>query len=413
MRGLALGLYRAAAAGIYAAAWPVLRLLAAGRGDGARAWRERLGLTPAAGSRGAVWVHGASVGEVTALDPLLRELARVRRAPVLLAVQTAAGRARARSLLGHRVVAPPLDAPRPVGRALSAVRPRLVVVAETELWPEFITSAARISPVVWVNGRISDRTFPRYRALRPLIAPVLSSFRLLLVISRLDAARAVVLGAPRSRVRVVGNLKADLVAPARPPRGVPRGRWFVAGSTRPGEEEPVIAAFASARARHPSLRLCIAPRHLGRAAEVAALAKAAGFTVARRSAGAGAAGRTRVLVLDTHGELASFYRLASAAFVGGTLVPVGGHNIMEPAAAGVPVLFGPWTANVREEARGLLAAGGAIRVRGAAALGAALRRLLAARGAARRMGKRGAGFVRSRQGVARRVVALLRREALA
>ena len=358
-------------------------------------------------------MHGASVGEMTALAPFIREAKRrTGRGGILVSSMTVTGKRRAAKLLGLPAVNLPLDCAPWVRRALATAAPRTVILAETELWPVFIREASRHAKLAWINGRISDRSFPRYAMVRPLVREMFSRFSLLCVISRRDAERAIRLGAPRSRIRVTGNLKADLIVPAARPRGVPGGRWFIAGSTRPGEEESLLAAFAEARRRHPRLRLCLAPRHLDRVPAVAALAKRAGFRVALRSGGPACARRADILVLDTHGELASFYRLGAAAFVGGTLVPVGGHNVMEPAAAGVPVLFGPFTSNVREEAAGLAAAGGAFRVTGAASLARELGRLLSSRAYSARTGKRARSFVRSQQGVARRVVALLAREGL-
>ena len=283
----------------------------------------------------------------------------------------------------------------------------MLVIDETELWPVWLRAAAARGPVVWVNGRISDRSWPWYRLIRPLMAGVLSRLSLLAVITERDAARAIALGARADRVRVTGNLKVDALAPAVPPRGVPAGAWVVAGSTRAGEEAAVLAAFTRVRARVPAARLCLAPRHLNRADEVARLVGAAGLTVRRRSAGG--PGRADCLLLDTHGELAAMYRLARVAFVGGTLAPVGGHNVLEPALAGAPVVFGPYTANIREHAAGLVRAGGGFRVRDARDLGARLTALMAAPRAARAAGGRARRWVRSQQGVAPRVVALLRR----
>jgi len=408
-----LGAWRVFTGCVGALCWPVLRVLAAGRGESASTWRERLGVLPAGVPRGGIWVHGASVGEMSALAPFLRKAARrAGRKGVVVSAMTPAGKRRARELLGFPAVNLPLDCGPWVRRALDRAAPRTVIVAETELWPVFVTEAARRAKLAWVNGRISDRSFPRYLMVRPLVREMLSKFDVLCVISGRDAERAVQLGAPSRRVRVTGNLKADLIVPASRPGGVPGGQWFVAGSTRPGEEEQVLAAFALVRKAHPRLRLCLAPRHLDRAGEVAALAQKSGFRVARRSSGPARARLADVLLLDTHGELASFYRLATAAFVGGTLVPIGGHNVMEPAAAGVPVLFGPHTGNVREEAAGLVRSGGGYRVADGRALAEALGRLVSSRTAEARAGARARGFLRSRQGVARRVVALLAREGL-
>ena len=406
--GFLLLVYSGATWFLYAAAWPVLRLLSAGRGGESRGWAERLGRLPRAVGRGTVWLHGASVGEITALASFVREIRKVRpRTRLLVWAMTAAGKRRAGELFGCPAVHPPLDAPQSVRRALGTAAPRALIVAETELWPVLLSSAARRMPVAWVNGRISGRSFLSYMLVRPLVRRIFSGFKLLCVISALDARRAVRLGAASGRVQVMGNLKADMVTPASPPRGVPGGLWFVAGSTREGEEEAALRAYAAAKKRFPRLKLCLAPRHLHRSGAAETLAVSMGFRVARRSAGAQRASRCEVLILDTHGELASFYRLARAAFVGGTLARIGGHNVLEPAVSGIPVLFGPHTSNVREEAEGLVKCGGGFRVSSAAALANRLGTLLASNRLARKAGRRAREFVRSRQGAARRAVALM------
>jgi len=392
-------LYAGFAAVLYAVAWPVLTVL----GWRDAGWRERLGHYDPALPRRALWVHAASVGEVTALAPFLRELARRRgRKPVVLSVMTPAGARRARELFTFPVVHPPLEAPGPVRRWVQAARPSALLVMETELWPVWLSAALDHGPVLWINGRISDRSYPRYRMIRPVLRPLLSRLALLGVISAEDGRRAVDLGARRARVRVTGNLKVDALVPARGPAGLGPGPWLVAGSTRPGEEGVILEAFARVRAAVPRVRLCLAPRHLSRVAEIEALVRGAGLSVARRTAGANS--RAAVLILDTHGELAGAYRGAAGAFVGGTLVPIGGHNVLEPALAGVAVCFGPHTANVRDHAAGLVRARGGFVVRDAADLG---RRWLALVRSPRAPGRRALRYVRSRQGVARRVVALL------
>jgi 3-deoxy-D-manno-octulosonic-acid transferase len=393
---------------LWLAAWPFLALAAVlGRRDMA----ERLGGTPGGLPRGAVWAHAASVGEVTALRAVLELVARrTGRRGIVVSTMTRTGRARAEGFGGFPVTLAPLDSPVPVARALARLAPRSLVVMETELWPVWLILASRRAKLAWVNGRISDRSYPWYRLVRPLMARVLSRFSLLCVISATDAERAVALGAPRKRVRVTGNVKADLLAPAVPPRGMAGKGWFVAGSTRPGEEAAVLEAFRMARTRVPSLRLCIAPRHLKRVPEVLALVRSAGWRAGLRSGGG--RGKPEVLVLDTLGELASFYRLAEVAFVGGTLAKIGGHNVLEPATAGVPVLFGPHTSNVREHAAGLTASGGGFMVLSGAGMGGRLVTLLG-KGQARIAGRRAAAYVRSLRGAASRTAAELARAGIA
>lgn len=393
------GLYAGFAAILYACAWPVLAVL----GWRDHGWRERLGYYAADVPRGALWVHAASVGEVTALAPFLRELARRRgRKPIVLSVMTPAGARRARELFRFPVVHPPLEASGPVRRWVAAADPAALLVMETELWPVWLLAALDHGPVLWINGRISDRSYPRYRLIRAVMRPILARLSLLCVITARDGRRAVDLGARRARVRVTGNLKVDALVPARSPAGLGPGPWLVAGSTRPGEEPVVLEAFRRVLAAAPGARLCLAPRHLNRVAEIEALARGAGFTVSRRTARR--SGRSQVLLLDTHGELAAAYRGAAAAFVGGTLVPIGGHNVLEPALAGVAVCFGPHTTNVKDDAAGLVRAGGGFVVRDARTLGDRWLHLVRL---PRAPGRRALRYVRGKQGVARRVVALL------
>jgi 3-deoxy-D-manno-octulosonic-acid transferase len=397
--------YTALGRAAYALAWPALRLLALRPGEAGASMRERLGDLPAGLPRGLVWIHAASVGEITALAPFLRELASRRRTRIALSVMTLTGRRRAKALFRVPVVQAPLDAPGPARRWLDRAAPKALIVAETELWPVWLGAASARCPVIWLNGRISDRSWRAYRMAAPLMRGFLSRFAGLAVISSVDARRVIRLGARPDRVVVTGNLKVDALAPAAPPRDLPRGRWIVAGSTRPGEERAVLEAYQAVRRRHPDVRLCLAPRHLSRTREVEGLVRAAGLTPARRSSGVLRPGD--VLVLDSIGELAAVYRLATVAFVGGTLVPIGGHNVLEPAIAGVPVLFGPHTANVREYAEGLVRAGGGWRVTGAGPMAARLLALFGRPGAARAAGMRARRYVRTRQGAARRAVAFL------
>jgi len=403
--GIYLGFVQAACLVLY----PFLRLLVFLPGSFGEGLKERLGLLkPRIGGGDLLWVHAASVGEANAIRPLLKEISRAGGGKkILVSVMTSSGKKRMKSVIASRVVHPPLDAPLCVARFIKRMRPGALIVAETELWPVMITFAARRMPVFWVNGRISDRSYPRYRLFRPLMRRILGGISGFFVISKTDAARVIDLGAPASRVRVMGNLKADMVGLGRIPRGVNRGEWFVAGSTRPGEEEQVLEAFRMLKGRHPRARLVIAPRHLGRIGEVAELVEHAGLSVSFRSRGYKP--DTPVLLLDTHGELASFYRLAKAAFVGGTLVPVGGHSVLEPALAGSPVFIGPFTGNVRDETAALLKSGGAYRVRSGRELGAKLASAWGKRGLAE-AGRRARSCSLGLRGAAGRIAKALANE---
>jgi len=328
------------------------------------------------------WFHAASAGEVAGLAPILEELAKKRPIALVLTTTTLSGREAARALpcVAWAQLAP-LDAWPFVARFLKALAPRRLILAETELWPTTLILARRagLAPAL-VNARLTDRSFSRYALFSGLLAPALSSLTLVAAQSEEDAERFALLGVPAERVKVTGNAKYDRVpvpeANAAAKAKITALGWdgdplFVAGSTHPFEEEMVLAAFLAARAAAPRLRLILAPRHLERAADAADLLARAGVKLARWTAAA-QTGR-EALLLDEMGVLASFYPLARAAFVGGTLVKVGGHNLLEPALAGVPVLFGPHTKHIERPAA-LLAApgGGGRRVADAAQLAARL-----------------------------------------
>jgi 3-deoxy-D-manno-octulosonic-acid transferase len=365
-----------------------------GRGTGKYlpSFRERMGGPPASLARGeapSVWIHAVSVGEVLTARILIAPIKeRFPSHRLFLSTTTATGRAVAeRSVNGaDGLFFAPFDWPSPVRKALDRVRPDLLVLVETEIWPNLIHEAHRRGVrVVIVNGRISPRSFGRYRAVRGLLSRVLAEVDLFLMQSEPHAARARQIGAPPSRVRALGNLKYDALGDARPPAELGRllgegteGRpLWMAGSTVAGEEPMVLAAFRDVRSRVPGARLLIAPRHPERFAEVAALVEASGFRAERRSALGPAGWQGDVLVLDTLGELARVYALATVVFVGGSLVSAGGHNILEAAAAGKPVLVGPHMDNFQEIADEFQAEGALRVVRSAEELGREVAGLLA------------------------------------
>lgn len=357
-------------------------------------WRtglaERLGLRSPQGSGPApVWIHGASVGELQAALRLIDPL-QARGVAVVATTTTATARALARRL---RPELPsglaPLDHPWPTAAALRRTAPSALVLIETELWPSWIAAATRLDvPVLVVSGRISDRSFPRYRRLRRLLAPTLARISAVGARSEVDAERFVALGVPGDRVEVTGDLK--LAPPAAPPRLDPElaralsaAPCWVAGSTHPGEELAAWRATEEVRARGEKLVLVVAPRHPEKQDAAEAALRAAGARPRRRSKLTGAPLEDGdVLLLDTLGELAGLYGVARAAFVGGSLVPVGGHNLLEPLQAGCPVLFGPHVGNARESARLLIRTGAGTQVSDAQALAAGLAELLGEAGRA-------------------------------
>jgi 3-deoxy-D-manno-octulosonic-acid transferase len=366
------------------------------------------------------WVHAVSVGEAATAAPLIEAvIARWPDLGVVVTTVTPTGARLVRERLGARVCHRyfPLDLAGPVRRALDAVRPAFFIGMETELWPNFLRALHRRGvPSMIANGRISDRSFRRYRLVRGLMAKALAHVSVFAMQSEEDARRIVALGAPPERVVVTGNLKSDL-RPAAPPDPAWRERLalaagdllWVAGSTHRGEDEPVLDAWIALRARHPALRLVLAPRHPERAEEIEALAAARGLRSVRRTALAPGPPRDAVIVLDTVGELAQLYGWADLVFVGGSLVAAGGHNMLEPALWRKPALFGPHTENFRESARLLTDAGAAEVVHDVRSLEAAADRLLGDPAVRARMGEAALAAVTARQGAVSATLELIER----
>jgi 3-deoxy-D-manno-octulosonic-acid transferase len=400
----------AGVAGLPAAPWLV-------RGAGGE-WAERLGRLPAdvaaLSGRAPIWVHAASVGEVLAAEPLVRLLSR-RDAdhPTFMTTTSLTGRTTAREQIGVPAALLPLDWAWVVRRVLGTMHPAALVVVETELWPNLFRAARRAGvPLVLVSGKISARAAQRYAWVRPLIRAALRQVCAIAAQTADDAGRFVALGAPPERVRVVGSLKFSRVI--LPPAGAPpvalgERPVLVAASTHPGEEELVLAACRALWERHPSTLLVLAPRRPERFAEVGDLLRAAGVSWLPRTQVEGAmpAG-VRVLLVDTLGELSAFFHGARGAFVGGTVAPVGGHNVLEPAAFGVPVAFGPRVENVREAASVLLQAAGAVQVDTADDLAGAWLRLLDDSTEGLAMGARARAEVERRAAAASECAAIVR-----
>lgn len=319
-------------------------------------------------ARRPIWIHAVSVGEVLAAKVLVAELRKAQAAPpVIVSTVTAAGQG-----LAHKELAEagahfyfPFDWKFAVTRFLERFKPRAVVLMETELWPNFIRacSIGRI-PVFLANGRISERSCRRYALVRPLIADVLGRMEMLGVQTDEDARRFAALGAAQSRIRVTGNVKFDF-APMHEPRagelleqiGVCMGLSqntlpIVVGSSMKGEEDLFLRAFQALQVKLPETRLILAPRHPERFDEVAGLIAATRLPCARRSRlGDFAGAQARILLLDSIGELRSVYALAEVAIIGGSFLPFGGHNLLEPAALGKAVVFGPHMDNFKEAAQ--------------------------------------------------------------
>jgi 3-deoxy-D-manno-octulosonic-acid transferase len=361
---------------IVAAPFAALALLV--RPDWRSGLGERLGGVPEGAARGGVWVHAASVGEGLAARRLISGL-RERGWPVYASLTTVTGRDVLRQSISDPTCGlAPLDHPLCVARAMRVLEPSALVLIETELWPALIAGAARRgAPVVLVSGRLSDRSYRRYRSLRWALGSTLRRLHYVGARSTEDAERFVALGVPSERVGVTGDLKLD---PPGQSAALDEGLRVmlggvavaVAGSTHPGEEAAALEALARCEAQGRSVALVIAPRRPARFDEVWSWLGSTGRVARRRSEGADAEplAAGEVLLLDTLGELAGAYSLASATFVGGTLAPIGGHNLLEPVQAGCAVAFGPHVQNVREVAGALEASGAGARVSDGEGLGA-------------------------------------------
>ena len=382
---------------------------------------ERFGFGPRSETAEVIWVHAVSLGEMTAAAPLVRALrSRYPKNELILTTATPTGRARARSLYGENVNVRflPYDMPDAVSRFLERIRPRLAILMETELWPNLLHGCARRGvPVVLASARLSPRSVARYRRFGGLFREIFSAISLVAAQTQADAERFRAIGANSNQVRVIGNIKFDLQADAQVTEkagelrsifGGSRPVW-VAGSTHEHEEEQVLAAHAQLRTERPDALLLLAPRHPARFQAVADLLRRQELNFVRHSTGAPPPQATPVVLVDTVGDLAALYAAADVAFVGGSLVPVGGHNLLEPAALGVPVITGPSYANARDIARLLIDEGAAMQVANALELSQALRMLFGNAEQRRRMGNIGRYSVESNRGSVQRLLALIER----
>jgi 3-deoxy-D-manno-octulosonic-acid transferase len=378
---------------------------------------ERLGRIPQRladqPARPAIWIHAVSVGEVLAVNGLVAELTkRFTQHRVVISTTTDTGQKLARTRFGaENVFYFPLDFAFAIQPYLRLLRPELVVIAETEFWPNFLrlahASGARIAVV---NARISDRSSSGYRRFQRFLARVLQNVDLFLTQTSEDARRLEEIGAPAERIHVTGNLKFDEPAPAAPPIVASlreafeqgnTGPVIVCGSTVDGEEPMVLQAFMNVLASHPRAAMILAPRHPERFGEVAKLIEQLGIRFSRRSLWSGDPIVGGVLLIDTIGELASLYALADIAFVGGSLVPRGGHNILEPALHCVPIVVGNHTENFRDIVS-LFQSRDAVRIVGPAELPPALMELISNPAERTALGRRAGETLRSQMGATQR-----------
>jgi 3-deoxy-D-manno-octulosonic-acid transferase len=397
-----------------------------------RRWRERFGLLPESfqqAERGAIWIHAVSVGETLAVVSLARELQEVfSDRKIFLSSVTPAGRSagesRLPSVAGRFYL--PMDWRGAVGAALKRIQPSLLVIVETELWPNLLRASHEFGArIILVNARLSTRSFRRYRLVRPFMRRVLGHVDVICAQTEADAERYRHLGAAPERLVLSGNLKFD----AEPPRvgALPRllekattitgrGPIMIAASTMPGEEPMVLKAWSKVRAQYPKALLILAPRHPARFDEVAQILTNSGCSYTRRtnlaSQEAEVASRVaapEVLLLDSIGELAGILELADVVFMGGSLVPTGGHNILEAAYWAKAVVFGPHMENFRDIARLFLEADACVQVQDAEGLAESVLKLFGDRAAGRRLGKRGKQVLERQTGATARVLEQIQR----
>lgn len=389
--------------------------------------RERMGYLPDALARNvpprsSIWVHAVSVGEVLASKPLIEGLKkRFPERPIFLSTTTATGQQLARERIrdADGIFYFPFDWRTPIRRAFGKIQPALVVILETEIWPNFMREAERTGvPVVFVNSRISERSINRFRRFQRFIGGffrrVLRDAELFLAQSVEDASRLKEMGAPEERVEVTGNLKYDHEPPAQSAFGdwlakqiANQERWpvLVAGSIVAGEEEAVLAAYDIVQRQWRRALLVMAPRKPGQFDAASAVAKECGWTVIRRSAvdlNAALDENCDVLILDSIGELAGLYAAGDAVFVGGSLVPSGGHNIVEPAWFSKVPLFGPSMENFRDIAARFSSAGAGIQVASGEKLGKVWAELIRDPARREQMGRKARALVEANRGASAR-----------
>jgi 3-deoxy-D-manno-octulosonic-acid transferase len=380
---------------------------------------QRLGFRVPQPPADCLWVHGVSVGEVQAAAALVQALRRRHpEVPVVVTTVTPTGMQRARALFGDTVqhCYLPYDLPGAVRRFLDRTRPRVAIILETEIWPTLYNSLGRRGiPLVMASARVSTRSVGRYRRMASLFRETLSHGILIGAQTPADAERFLGIGAPADRVRVTGNVKFDLEIPAA---AIDAGRAFrarcardrpvwIAGSTHEGEEEAALAAHLRVRERHPDALLLLVPRHPQRFEAVRALLRKRGAGFAQRSSGEEPAATQPVFLVDTLGELQMFYAAADVAFVAGSLVPVGGHSLLEPAVLGLPMLSGPHTHNAQDVADLFEQCGALAIVHGADELATRISGWFDDPARARADGERGQQAVMQSRGAVDRIVAMV------
>jgi len=406
---------------LYSLLWwlatPFIRRYLRRRGQKAPAylahWDERFGRAAPSGRQGVIWIHAVSVGETRAALPLIHALrTRWQDAPLLITQMTPTGRACAEALYGDiaEIRYLPYDYPKAVRAFLRAYRPHFGVLMETELWPNLIAAADHLAvPLFLANARLSDKSYRGYRRFIGLIRPALRQLTAIAAQTAEDAARLAALGA--AEPQVCGNTKYDITPPAEQAQlGVMFKQRLgdrpvvVCASTREGEEALILAAW---RANASSALLVMVPRHPERFSEVAELAQSQGFKVQMRGDEQPVSPDTQVWVGDSMGEMFAYYHAADLVFIGGSLLPLGGQNLIEPASVGKPVLIGPSCFNFSDASQKAFDCGAARQVADAKELVVVIKQLLADTESRQRMGLAGLAFSQMHRGASQRIVALI------
>lgn len=383
---------------------------------------QRMGFFKNPSFKKPIWVHAASVGEVFCSIPLLKKMKKeFPHSKIVLTTMTSTGNKTAKTHLpeADQILFVPIDHPFIVRRTIEKIQPSLLLVAETELWPNLLRSCGhKRIPVILFNGRISQKSFQRYVFFKFFFKECLKYISLFLMQTDEDRMRIIEIGADPQKTRVMGNLKFDQTFPNFSLEAMDKmanalglhgkEKVFIAGSTHSGEEEILISLHRELKKKDPLLVLVLAPRHLERLDDVEKILKKESVSWVRKSSLPLAAGGVDqklpdVILLDTMGELMTIYGLGTLVFVGGSLVPIGGHNPLEPLFHKKCVLFGPYMLNFLEISRRLIEAGGAIQVSGKEELSSQLRRLLLDELARKEVGERGYQFLQKHQGATERM----------
>jgi 3-deoxy-D-manno-octulosonic-acid transferase len=382
-------------------------------------WRERFGLYNKKFPQGVIWFHAVSVGEAEAVFPLVRQIQKQHPdAKLLITTTTPTGSARVKAVMQDTVahVYLPYDVPDAVNRFMQCFKPKLAVIMETEIWPNlFLYCGKNGIPLYIINARLSEKSSRGYQKIPSLFHPALAAVNIIAAQTQDDANRFIAIGADNEKVKTLGNIKFDVEIPKSIiAQGLQikvdlfSGRfvWLIA-STHKDEEALFLEIYKEIKQTIPELLLVIVPRHPERFADVKKLCEQLQLAVVMRTAGDRVYPETDVYLVDTMGELKMLYAASDVAFVGGSMVPRGGHNILEAAAVGVPVMFGPYMHNFKEIARGVLSYNGAIQCQNKGELVNAILALNEQPAYREALAEKGMEFVRQNQGAIARICAIL------